>query len=587
MKKILFLLSVLGLLACACALFAQGAFVDVPTDHWAYDAVNQLQRVGIIVGYPDGTFGGKRAMTRYEFAVAIARLLPLINGDTVISNDVDLSGYAKKSDIPAFSGASKGDLDALRKLINEFGDELASLGVDVDALKRDVANLTARVEALEAENRRVRFSGRMDLFAYAGKGNIRDKENYSPSSSDTGVPVPANNLLDNVRVLKNFDLDIVGRASDKVTVYSTINYGNFLSWFANSNFNANIKSTAERFYPYYLYAVADMGKATFTAGRFPLQWTSYTMMRSDWDCYSENIAHSDDCNYVLDGVKIDYALGSKVNLTAYAAKNNQNIYRFDQIKSLGIPQAANDTFVRYVFDQSAGARATFGIGKATLGTTYYEAWSSAAKNAGENYDRDRVFGADLKIPFGSFTLNGEWADSKLLENPLVGAGDAAGKEAYDVFLALGSDKLGMRVGYRDIDNGFATAGRWLRVGGVTNPTSIKGWYADAKWNLGSRFTLFGGFQDYDGKQGFPGDLTGYNAGLTYYFTSRDSLTGEFEDARDARTGIFNEARFTTITYRHKFGTDADLRLAYQFINNKTPLIDNHGGVAIAQFSVAF
>ena len=145
----------------------------------------------------------------------------------------------------------------------------------------------------------------------------------------------------------------------------------------------------------------------------------------------------------------------------------------------------------------------------------------------------------------------------------------------------------MKVGYRDIDNGFATAGRWLRVGGVTNPTSIRGWYADAKWALGSRFTLFGGFQDYDGKQGFPGDLTGYNAGLTYYFTSRDSLTGEFEDARDARTGIFNEARFTTITYRHKFGTDADLRLAYQFINNKTPFIDNHGGVAIAQFSVAF
>ncbi|MBO7393656.1 MAG: S-layer homology domain-containing protein, partial [Abditibacteriota bacterium] len=89
MKKILFALATIGLIAIACAAFAQGAFVDVPTDHWAYDAVNQLQRVGIIVGYPDGTFGGKRAMTRYEFAVAIARLLPLLNGDTVISNDVD------------------------------------------------------------------------------------------------------------------------------------------------------------------------------------------------------------------------------------------------------------------------------------------------------------------------------------------------------------------------------------------------------------------------------------------------------------------------------------------------------------------
>lgn len=46
----------------------QGPFRDVPLQHWAYDAVNELAALGIIIGYPDGTFRGGSAMTRYELA---------------------------------------------------------------------------------------------------------------------------------------------------------------------------------------------------------------------------------------------------------------------------------------------------------------------------------------------------------------------------------------------------------------------------------------------------------------------------------------------------------------------------------------
>ena len=52
-------LMVILVLACAVPVLAQGPFTDVPADHWAYDAVNQLQKDGILIGYPDGTFGGK------------------------------------------------------------------------------------------------------------------------------------------------------------------------------------------------------------------------------------------------------------------------------------------------------------------------------------------------------------------------------------------------------------------------------------------------------------------------------------------------------------------------------------------------
>ena len=43
-------------------------FPDVASNHWAYEAVSDLSRRGLVEGYPDGTFGGDRLLTRYEFA---------------------------------------------------------------------------------------------------------------------------------------------------------------------------------------------------------------------------------------------------------------------------------------------------------------------------------------------------------------------------------------------------------------------------------------------------------------------------------------------------------------------------------------
>ncbi|MBQ4469207.1 MAG: S-layer homology domain-containing protein, partial [Synergistaceae bacterium] len=49
--------------------------MDVPMNHWAYDAIGQLAAHGILSGYPDGTYKGKQATTRYEMASALARAL--------------------------------------------------------------------------------------------------------------------------------------------------------------------------------------------------------------------------------------------------------------------------------------------------------------------------------------------------------------------------------------------------------------------------------------------------------------------------------------------------------------------------------
>ncbi|HOF03114.1 MAG TPA: S-layer homology domain-containing protein, partial [Atribacterota bacterium] len=103
-------------------------FVDVPLTHWAYDAVQTLAAKGVVIGYPDGTFGGQRTLTRYEFAEATARLLAYVEQYGGIREDVEI----------------------LSKLAVEFADELANLGVTVADLEAVVGEHSEAIAALKA-----------------------------------------------------------------------------------------------------------------------------------------------------------------------------------------------------------------------------------------------------------------------------------------------------------------------------------------------------------------------------------------------------------------------------------------------------
>jgi len=119
MKKFFALLAVAVLVAFAAPAFAANPFVDVPMNHWSYDALSQLAAKGIIQGYPDGSFKGNQPMTRYEMATAVARALATVDMDK----------------------ASKEDVEMLKRLVVEFKDELDALGVKVDELDERVAVL--------------------------------------------------------------------------------------------------------------------------------------------------------------------------------------------------------------------------------------------------------------------------------------------------------------------------------------------------------------------------------------------------------------------------------------------------------------
>ncbi len=126
---------------------ARAEFQDVPRDHWAYDALQRLAAAGVIEGYPpSGDFRGQRAMTRYEFAVAIARLL---NRIPAVGAEVDLTTINRRltdlegRPIPDVTMAQVTDMIAA--LRREFADELARLGAQVDALNTRVTTIENRV----------------------------------------------------------------------------------------------------------------------------------------------------------------------------------------------------------------------------------------------------------------------------------------------------------------------------------------------------------------------------------------------------------------------------------------------------------
>ena len=82
MKKFLaILVSAILVMALALPVMASSPFSDVGENHWALEAVRLLAALGILEGYPDGTFKGRNNATRYEMAVVVARALEYLDKD--------------------------------------------------------------------------------------------------------------------------------------------------------------------------------------------------------------------------------------------------------------------------------------------------------------------------------------------------------------------------------------------------------------------------------------------------------------------------------------------------------------------------
>jgi len=199
MKKLVLVLVLV--LAFALPVLAN-PFVDVPLNHWAYDSVQSLAAKGVIVGYPDGTFGGEKSLTRYEFAEATAKALAYVEGMDFAAAD---------------------DVAILEKLAIEFADELASLGVTVADLE---ASLGANSEAIAAlETTVAKLDTFFDPVVITGDINVEYKKVILPA-------VAAATLTDQT------EIGIEAEVNDTTTVGIEMEFENIL----NENVNLDIDS---------------------------------------------------------------------------------------------------------------------------------------------------------------------------------------------------------------------------------------------------------------------------------------------------------------------------------------------------------
>ena len=172
-------------------------FSDVPADHWAYDAIDQLAADGVIEGYGNGTFDGDKQITRYEMAQIVARAMA--NCD----------------------GADAADKATIDKLAAEFSDELDALGVRVDNLEKKVAGLK-NLQVYGDMRLRYNITGGGYTGGFAPDGSASDDS--------------ASSIMHRVR------LGVKGDINDKLAFNTRVMVANHSDWGTN---NKNVNQLAD------------------------------------------------------------------------------------------------------------------------------------------------------------------------------------------------------------------------------------------------------------------------------------------------------------------------------------------------------
>lgn len=209
MKKLIALLAAATL---AGGAFAQ-SFPDVPSGHWAEDAVEQIAELNIVIGFPDGTFRGNEAFTRYQASLVMSRMLGVIDADMAtmdarlsaaestiagLSDDVDaamMSGMGGdalqdvQNQVSAARVATDANANEIAALEESVSDDMASIREFAILLRRNQVALGDRVTALEEqtagigelesrvadlETNPLGLSGSIALEYYVGRNSDRD-----------------------------------------------------------------------------------------------------------------------------------------------------------------------------------------------------------------------------------------------------------------------------------------------------------------------------------------------------------------------------------------------------------------------------
>jgi predicted porin len=645
MKRLL--MSVAGLSLITGLTFAQ--MRDVPPGHWAYQSIEQLVQLGIIEGFPDGTFRPNRTMTRAEFAQAIARAYRNIDErlralDRRISEirpqdgqQVDTSALERKINELSLQVQELQKLNeaiqTLQRLAQTFQQELAGLGVDVDTLKRDFASLRARVEALEGKEEKFKMSGDLTFGVY-GAHSIDGNDVYTLNRTRLGP----GKFLEAIAVPHELGLTFSGQINDEVTGSATFILGNYLPYVKGSGKSALTDLSATATNPYaigntdiviweaFVKAPIDIfgAKVDVTVGRYPAKITPFTLQRIKPDYYL-NFPRYGDGAFRVDGGALGFNFDTfRLNLWAAQVNQQSNNGVFNRLLAQNHNSSVVDAGNNPVsIDQFAGARLEFDAIRGeetnlTVGATYYAAGLGTNQNFRfgtlnpqnvnpRPIDRLDVFGADIKAKFAGFNIGVEYAQSDFLRD----TNRVLSSDNWALNANLGYNfgpNLGITAGYLEVRPYFAAPGAWGRIGYLYNPSDLRGFYAGVNYTASEdlKINLTGAFLEGTGRvaNGYRTNdeliqvLAGVDYRLSERFTVSLNYEGVFWNLQGSGGGRKPVWNYFTLGVGYNLGENTALNVLYQILDTDgkgTPAPfsggpaagKNSGAVAATTLSVKF
>lgn len=639
-------------------VLAQENFPDVPDNHWAYEALKNMKADGLLVGYPDGLFRGGRPASRYELAVAIHATYQKLKGlyDGLDSQlkalNASLDDKASKADLQALRDALAAvekdlsgmkawgdDIANLKKLASTFEKEIASLGVDVEAMKKDLGDLKDRVEKLEKRKPAVDIHGTVDLLALAGY-STSDRYGITVDGRPTGVgrgdyyDSPAGVTRD-LTILHEGALTFSGTNEEGPKWKATLVVGNMLSNYSGMAISGGPGLGAQTGTTEAPFAEADQSiyfqdfTVTFDTsvlgqnfsaeiGRTGYKVSPYIFQRPDNTPYFAN-DRWDNGKYMFDGAILSLNLGpAKLDVLGGRMNSQTSTGSYSgviqplYVGRIGSPWDGGSRPVglngyngldQIPVDQFLGLNLTTPItDKATLNLAYLwlDSNSIGYLNSTDPYNRLTVYGGDLKVNLDPITLDGGYAATVLNYNEHKTFDKA--NTAWWVNAGYATVKWGIGGGYKEIETNFAAPGDWGRIGLWWNPVDLKGFNAKAWANLTESLSIkatggwYSGINDDYSSWGDDQDIDNYTVDLGYKLAGGWDVNLGWEYVQYRGVGSTKpQEQWYNIGLNYGMGANAKLSILWQISDydakgNEAFYLGSNkrtGGLITTQLSVKF
>lgn len=593
--------AVLGVMLVSPAL-AQDNFPDVPENHWAYQALQNLKDK-VLFGYPDGFYRGPRMTSRYEFAVALDKMWKLMMAqfDGVNSKlaslekmigekgtgGPDLSKQVAdlRNDVNSMK-SWKSAIDDMQRLVKEFGPQLESIGVKVDKMQDQMSDMDDRISALEGRTTAIKIGAEVNVLVLGGHstdgmfGVTRDgRITGEGSGSYAGAPVGIDKDLD---IFHEAYITLEGGKEGEPQWSGVLLVGNLfegLGGLDNSGFGTNISDNTDSTVGFGKFSVsfgtqlagqglhAEVGRVGHQVGDYLFKRTSFTkdIYQSDW---------RDNGDFIFDGGIFDLNFGS-ASLQIFGGRNSD--------RNLNLGGGGVDinpiAFGAGTIDRTLGVQLNFPLndmGGIKLAYIWHDSdtlVADANPNVAGNQPANRlnVYGAEANLKFSNIHFYGAFSQSTLSENTTNALDDD--NTAWSAALGYMGSNWGIKGGYRTVERNFFAAGDWGRVGTWYNPTNVEGWNAMIHFNPSSDFTIWGKGEMLEGNQNAAGevlgtadDVTSIKVGIDYKLSNYLNLGLQYENVDWDFSGVANDPfqRWYTLKLGYNMSANSSLMFTYSY-----------------------